>query len=208
MMRTSRQWMRALVVATLAVIAPATLQARDPGINQPGAVGNPRADPGVNQPGAVGNVGAGGPGAGVRDPGLNQPGVVTNRRAPAARAPGVGAPGSAWWTPDSISRVSPGVSAALPVARLGYEVHAVMRAPGRGIGCGSGVGHVGASLVPAAAVPSRDAAPRRLRHAARVHDGMLTPEAEIFFRGLLRRPPPAVWRRWRCRVRARMASNK
>ncbi len=55
---------------------------RDPGFNQPGAVGNVgyggsarqvRAvgDPGFNQPGAVGNVG--------RDPGFNQPGAAGNR---------------------------------------------------------------------------------------------------------------------------------
>lgn len=49
--------------------------AHDPGINQPGAVGNVGGvgvDPGLNQPGAVGNVG--------RDPGLNQPGAVGNRK--------------------------------------------------------------------------------------------------------------------------------
>jgi len=44
----------------------------DPRINQPGAVGNRGRDPGVNQPGAARNVG--------RDPGLNQPGAVGNRR--------------------------------------------------------------------------------------------------------------------------------
>ena len=43
---------------------------RDPGFNQPGAMGNVGRDPGFNQPGAVGNVG--------RDPGFNQPGVAGN----------------------------------------------------------------------------------------------------------------------------------
>ena len=80
----------ALVVVALAVALPGTLHARDPGINQPGALGNPRMDPGINQPGAVGNVGVGAPGVGapgvgVRDPGINQPGAVGNV--------GVGAPG-------------------------------------------------------------------------------------------------------------------
>ena len=35
-------------------------------------------DRGVNQPGAVGNTGVGAPGVGVVDPGLNQPGVAGN----------------------------------------------------------------------------------------------------------------------------------
>jgi hypothetical protein len=48
---------------------------RDPGINQPGAVGN------VGTPG----VGVGAPGAGVRDPGINQPGAVGNT-GPARRS--------------------------------------------------------------------------------------------------------------------------
>ena len=59
---------------------------RDPGINQPGAVGNTGVrDPGINQPGVAGNVGVGAPGVGVGapgvgvvDPGLNQPGVAGN----------------------------------------------------------------------------------------------------------------------------------
>jgi hypothetical protein len=76
----------------LAMALPSALHARDPGINQPGALGNPRMDPGINQPGAVGNVGVGAPGVGVGapgvgvgapgvgavDPGLNQPGAVGN----------------------------------------------------------------------------------------------------------------------------------
>ena len=35
-------------------------------------------DPGINQPGAMGNRGVGAPGVGVVDPGLNQPGVAGN----------------------------------------------------------------------------------------------------------------------------------
>lgn len=35
-------------------------------------------DPGVNQPGAVGNRGVGAPGVGARDPGINQPGAIGN----------------------------------------------------------------------------------------------------------------------------------
>jgi hypothetical protein len=41
-----------------------------------GAPGVGAVDPGINQPGAVGNVGA--PGIHVVDPGLNQPGVAGN----------------------------------------------------------------------------------------------------------------------------------
>ena len=79
-------------LAVAAVILPGPLQARDPGINQPGALGNPRVDPGINQPGARGNVGVGAPGVGVGapgvgvgapgvggvDPGINQPGAAGN----------------------------------------------------------------------------------------------------------------------------------
>lgn len=79
------------VGATLAALS-GELQARDPGINQPGVrggtagVGAPGVgvrDPGINQPGAAGNVGAAGvgvgaPGVGVVDPGINQPGVAGN----------------------------------------------------------------------------------------------------------------------------------
>lgn len=35
---------------------PNVTQARDRGVNQPGAPGNPRADPGINQPGAAANI--------------------------------------------------------------------------------------------------------------------------------------------------------
>ena len=69
---------------TRGVSAPG-VGAVDPGINQPGRVGNVGVDPGINQPGRVGNVGAGAPGVGVGapgvgvvDPGLNQPGVAGN----------------------------------------------------------------------------------------------------------------------------------
>ncbi|MBN8507246.1 MAG: hypothetical protein J0L57_01395 [Burkholderiales bacterium] len=77
-----------LLLVGLAVLAAPPGWARDPGFNQPGAVGGtagpgaPGAgvrDPGINQPGAVGNRGAGGaPGAGRWDPGFNQPGVAGN----------------------------------------------------------------------------------------------------------------------------------
>lgn len=72
-----------LVCGALFAAMPAGVYAIDPGINQPGALGNPRADPGRNQPGAIDNVGVGvpgvgAPGVGVRDPGINQPGAVGN----------------------------------------------------------------------------------------------------------------------------------
>ena len=50
----------------------------DPGLNQPGALGNRGVDPGLNQPGAAGNR----PGV---DPGLNQPGAAGNRGVDAGR---------------------------------------------------------------------------------------------------------------------------
>jgi hypothetical protein len=94
---------RAAGVLAFVLIAalPAAPLAFDRGVNQPGALGNPRADPGLNQPGAVGNVGRGAPGPGVapgvgapgvgaRDPGINQPGAVGNVGRGGA---GVGAPG-------------------------------------------------------------------------------------------------------------------
>ncbi len=94
---------RAAGVLALVLIAalPAPPLAFDRGVNQPGALGNPRADPGVNQPGALGNVGRGAPGpgvapgigapgVGVRDPGVNQPGAIGNVGHGGA---GVGAPG-------------------------------------------------------------------------------------------------------------------
>lgn len=79
------EWPIVLMIGALAVALPGPLHAADWGINQPGAMGNPRMDPGLNQPGAVGNVGAGAPGVGVGapgvgavDPGRNQPGAVGN----------------------------------------------------------------------------------------------------------------------------------
>jgi hypothetical protein len=84
-----RWWMLASLIAFLVAGSTPNLRAqrgRDPGINQPGAVGNRRVgrDPGINQPGAVGNVGFGGSARQTRvvgrDPGINQPGRVGNRR--------------------------------------------------------------------------------------------------------------------------------
>ena len=69
----TKHWAFALIVGAIVVIAPGVLFAADPGVNQPGAVGNARPDPGYNQPGAVGNVG----GAGA-DLGKNQPGAAGN----------------------------------------------------------------------------------------------------------------------------------
>ena len=73
------------IVISIAMVAalPGTSNARDPGINQPGAAGNVGRDPGINQPGAAGNVG--------RDPGINQPGAAGN----VGRDPGINQPGAA-----------------------------------------------------------------------------------------------------------------
>ena len=92
------KWIAGLVVGVAVAMLSGALYAWDPGINQPGAMGNvgvgaPGAgvrDPGINQAGAVGNVGkprvgVGAPGAGVRDPGINQPGAVGNT-GPARRS--------------------------------------------------------------------------------------------------------------------------
>jgi hypothetical protein len=91
---TARPIAAAFLLAAVAAI-PAMAQ-RDPGLNQPGAVGNRgvagvgvgapgvgAVDPGINQPGAMGNrgvaaVGVGAPGVGAYDPGLNQPGAAGN----------------------------------------------------------------------------------------------------------------------------------
>ena len=80
-------WISALIVGAILVSEPGALFARDRGVNQPGAAGNPRVhrDPGANQPGAAGNVEA----AGV-DPGYNQPGATGN----VGRDPGVNQPGA------------------------------------------------------------------------------------------------------------------
>ena len=105
-----------MLSGVLVVAIPAAAQAIDPGINQPGALGNPRADPGRNQPGAIGNVGVGAPGAGVRDPGINQPGAMGNVGAPGV---GVGAPGvAASWIRAS---TNPAPS-AMPALRAGRYV--------------------------------------------------------------------------------------
>lgn len=52
-----RLFINAAVVGAIALSIPTQAIARDPGVNQPGAVGNTGVgrDPGVNQPGAVGN---------------------------------------------------------------------------------------------------------------------------------------------------------
>ena len=64
-----------VIISAMVAALPGTVNARDRGINQPGAAGNVGRDPGINQPGAAGNVGAG---VGV-DPGINQPGAAGNR---------------------------------------------------------------------------------------------------------------------------------
>ena len=68
---TAALFMMTIVIAMVAAL-PGTSNARDRGINQPGAAGNVGRDPGINQPGAAGNVGG--------DPGINQPGPAGNRR--------------------------------------------------------------------------------------------------------------------------------
>jgi hypothetical protein len=77
------------IVTIIAMVAalPGTLNALDPGINQPGPAGNVGRDPGINQPGPAGNVGAG---VGV-DPGINQPGRAGN----VGVDPGINQPGRA-----------------------------------------------------------------------------------------------------------------
>ena len=83
-----------LVVALVATAAMGVAMARDPGVGvgAPGVGVRPGVgvvDPGINQPGRVGNVGVGAPGVGVTpgvgapgvgvvDPGLNQPGAIGN----------------------------------------------------------------------------------------------------------------------------------
>jgi len=69
-------WAGMAMAAVILIVSPVSADARDRGVNQPGAAGNVHRDPGVNQPGAAGNVGA--PGVG-RDPGINQPGAAGNR---------------------------------------------------------------------------------------------------------------------------------
>jgi hypothetical protein len=88
------KWISGLVIGMALAMLSSALYARDPGINQPGAIGGVRGagapgvgkrDPGINQPGAIGNVGVGAPGVGKRDPGINQPGAVGNT-GPARRS--------------------------------------------------------------------------------------------------------------------------
>ena len=73
-----------LAVAICAALGylPFDAGARDRGVNQPGAAGNPRADPGFNQPGAVGNVGVGAPGAGARDRASTTSASIVRSRKP------------------------------------------------------------------------------------------------------------------------------
>jgi hypothetical protein len=54
----------ALIVGAVLASLSGALQARDPGVNQPGVRG--------------GTAGVGAPGVGVRDPGVNQPGAAGN----------------------------------------------------------------------------------------------------------------------------------
>ena len=87
-------WGVAVTMAALLAVSTVNLQAqRDPGFNQPGAIGNRGRDPGLNQPGAIGNVGVGGSARQTRlgDPGFNQPGAAGNR----GRDPGFNQPGAA-----------------------------------------------------------------------------------------------------------------
>jgi hypothetical protein len=100
--RASRS-LHAAVLTVVALIAPSAL-ARDPGVNQPGAVGNV----GVGAPGrgVAPGVGVGAPGPGVA-PGVGAPGPGV---APGAGAPGVGvAPGPGVGAPG-IGVVDPGLN--------------------------------------------------------------------------------------------------
>jgi hypothetical protein len=72
-----------VIISAMVVVLPGTVNALDPGINQPGAAGNVGRDPGINQPGAAGNVGP--------DPGINQPGAAGN----VGPDPGINQPGPA-----------------------------------------------------------------------------------------------------------------
>jgi len=94
MNQISRRWMHVALAGLITVVLSGPLSARDPGLNQPGAIGGTAGvgapgvgvrDPGFNQPGALGNVGVGAPGVGVRDPGFNQPGAIGNT-GPARRS--------------------------------------------------------------------------------------------------------------------------
>lgn len=72
-----------VIIISMVTALPGTVNAVDPGINQPGAAGNAGRDPGINQPGPAGDVG--------RDPGINQPGAAGN----VGRDPGINQPGAA-----------------------------------------------------------------------------------------------------------------
>ena len=75
----NKRRMLALMIAATVVALPGVAQARDRGVNQPGAVGNAGPagkDPGINQPGAAGNVKPD-----AKDPGVNQPGEAGNVKA-------------------------------------------------------------------------------------------------------------------------------
>jgi len=87
MKHTLHNNVRITLVGIMLLLLPCSLYARDPGINQPGPIGNVGGpgrgvDPGINQPGPVGNVG--GAGRGV-DPGINQPGPIGNVGGPGRR---------------------------------------------------------------------------------------------------------------------------
>jgi hypothetical protein len=64
MSRTLSSLGHILVVGAALAALSGALQARDPGVNQPGVRG--------------GTAGVGAPGVGVRDPGINQPGAAGN----------------------------------------------------------------------------------------------------------------------------------
>ena len=90
----------ALIAGVLAASISVSAQARDRGVNQPGAAGNAVAgpggagvDPGINQPGRAGNVGTPGAAGAARDPGVNQPGRAGNAGG-TPRDPGVNQPGT------------------------------------------------------------------------------------------------------------------
>jgi hypothetical protein len=97
--RASRS-LHAAVLTVVALIAPSAL-ARDPGVNQPGAVGNV----GVGAPGrgVAPGVGVGAPGPGVapgavhRDRAWRR--VQEHRVSASHRALALGRQASAWWIP-------------------------------------------------------------------------------------------------------------
>jgi hypothetical protein len=64
MRKTRNTFGHVLIVGAALAALSGALQARDPGVNQPGVRG--------------GTAGVGAPGVGVRDPGVNQPGAAGN----------------------------------------------------------------------------------------------------------------------------------